>query len=218
MDVHEHPFRGEPTDSRERIFHATFRVLQEHGYAGLSISRIADAADLSKSSCYHFFDDKDDLLVSFMDYVLASFGGTIGQRFADDPLTDLRLHLLVAILGPDADRVHEALDDDLAPDPDLDAPPSREPIVELRAQAVHDDAFRARFVQVDAVLRENLAGMIQTGIDAGDFNDVDVDQVADFLVTTVMGSIFRRTTTSDDGIAGTLAELDDYLQRRLVAD
>jgi AcrR family transcriptional regulator len=192
-------------------------VLQEHGYAGLSISRIADAADLSKSSCYHFFDDKDDLLVSFMDYVLASFGESIGQRFADDPLTDLRLHLLVGILGPGEHGVDAPDDDAVIPAPDMQVPPSREPIVELRTQALHDDAYRERFLQVDAVLRENLGEMIDRGVAAGDFHDVDVDRVADFLVTLVMGGIFRRTTTSDDAIADTLAELDDYLERRLVA-
>jgi AcrR family transcriptional regulator len=47
---------------REAIFEATTAVLAEHGLKGMTMDRVALAADLAKGSLYHYFPGKQALL------------------------------------------------------------------------------------------------------------------------------------------------------------
>jgi len=78
------PFVGEPVDSREAIMRATYLALREYGYAGLSIQRIADESDLSKSTFYHHYDGKGDLLTAFVDFTLEEFIRIFSLESGDD--------------------------------------------------------------------------------------------------------------------------------------
>jgi AcrR family transcriptional regulator len=71
------PFVGDPADTKEVIMRATYRALKRYGYAELSIGRIADEADLSKSAFYNHYDGKDDLLLSFLDFMLERIAETL---------------------------------------------------------------------------------------------------------------------------------------------
>jgi len=47
---------------KEAIYEAAVSVLAEHGVEGMTMDRVAAAADLAKGSLYSYFDDKQDLL------------------------------------------------------------------------------------------------------------------------------------------------------------
>ena len=47
---------------KESIFEAATSVLSEHGVDGTTMNRVAEAADLAKSSLYDYFPSKDELL------------------------------------------------------------------------------------------------------------------------------------------------------------
>ncbi|WP_435319862.1 TetR/AcrR family transcriptional regulator [Haloarchaeobius sp. TZWSO28] len=217
------PFAAEPTDTREKIMHATFRALREYGYAGLSIQRIADEAGLSKSSCYHFYDGKDDLLLSFMEFMFGQFGTGFDIRFSDDPVEDLRLHVQLMVAGPMdediASEILEAVPGEVPPDAPIreNNALERGPLVEVRAQGVNEPAFRERFTEMDGMFRDTFAGIIERGIDEGVFREVDAIQVADMLVTIGMGTIFRGATATFDRDAA-IAEAESYIQHRLLPD
>lgn len=202
------PFVGEPADSREAIMRATHRALSEHGYAGLSIQRIADEAALSKSTFYHHYDDKDDLLTSFVDFTLEEFVRVFSLEAGEDPRENLRTFVDLLICdSPDVDR-------DL-PD-DLDSILGT--YVELRAQAVRDGAVRRKFTETDEAFVDQLAGIVRSGIEAGVFADVDPDATASFVVTVIGGSIFRRTTRDGYDPTPVRDELDAYVESRLSSD
>jgi len=63
--------------AEEEIMEATYRALLRHGYADLSISRIADELDKSKAAIYYHYDTKDDLLVAFLEFAVDRFEETI---------------------------------------------------------------------------------------------------------------------------------------------
>ncbi|WP_267641260.1 TetR/AcrR family transcriptional regulator [Haloarchaeobius amylolyticus] len=217
------PFTAEPTDTREKIMHATFRALREYGYAGLSIQRIADEAGLSKSSFYHFYDGKDDLLLSFMEFMYGQFGSGFDIRFSDDPVEDLRRHAQLMVAGPMDEDVAGDIIDTVPGEVPPDAPireknaMERGPLVEVRAQGVNEPAFRERFTDIDAAFRGTFADIIERGIIEGVFREVDATQVADMLVTIGMGTIFRGATSTFDREAA-MAEVDAYVEERLLAD
>lgn len=205
----DEPFDSEPTDTRERMMLGTLRVLERHGYAGLSIKRIADEADLSKSSVYHFFDDKDDLLLSFLDYMLEYFQLPLKGDFGSDPLEELWLHLDFALYGATGDFP-------MPPDGfDLD---SGTPYVELRSQAAHDEDYRARFTNIDTTLRDRLITIIETGTKQGIFREVDATQTAELVLTVMMGALFRRATADAIDIDAIKDELETVLEATLLAD
>ncbi|MFC6864883.1 TetR/AcrR family transcriptional regulator [Halomicroarcula sp. GCM10025817] len=200
------PFAGEPADSHEAIMRATFCALQEHGYAGLSIQRIADQADLSKSTFYHHFEDKEDLLLSFVEFMLAEFDRVFQLESTGDPAEDLRTYL--ALITGD----HPAI----AGRPEEDEVLST--YLELRAQAIRNPEFRAKFTEMDEGFAAQLSDLLADGIEAGVFADVDPDQTARFLLTMAEGSIFKNATRTDDPLPSLQESIDRYVEREILAD
>ncbi|WP_225335447.1 TetR/AcrR family transcriptional regulator [Halomicrobium urmianum] len=203
----EIPFLGEPSDSREEIMHATFAALTKHGYAGLSIQRIADEADLSKSTFYHHFDDKDDLLRSFVEYVLEEFGRELSTRTSDDPEEALWTYVDLLLASDEVDVLQTELSDEML-----------ECYVELRAQAVRDDSLRELFTRQDDTFGEQLADIIRDGIDRGVFRDVDPEAVATFVQTVDGGNVLHRVTSDDYDTDQIRAQLEAYIRGHLLAD
>ena len=211
MEPTKHPLVGDPADTREAIMQATFLALRRYGYAGLSISRIADEAGLSKGAFYNHYDDKDDLLLSFLDYMLEHYEAAFVLVTTDDPEADLRRYLETAVSG-------------IAPpgiEPE-DLPGGERsmfgPFVELRAQAVNDDAYRERFGDLDDLFAGQLANVVERGIDAGQFRTVDPEQTAQGLLTLLMGAIFRRGTAKTYDPVAVQAEINAILDSHLLAD
>lgn len=54
----------EPLSSRDRILAAAIDVIEREGEAALRVDRIAQAAEITKPSIYHFFHDRDGLIVA----------------------------------------------------------------------------------------------------------------------------------------------------------
>jgi AcrR family transcriptional regulator len=58
---------------KESIFEATTSVLCEHGVDGTTMNRVAETAELAKSSLYDYFPSKDELLEFVSDRLQAPF-------------------------------------------------------------------------------------------------------------------------------------------------
>jgi hypothetical protein len=95
---------------------------------------------------------------------------------------------------------------------------SGRPYVELRSQGTYDEAYRDRFTEMDDSMCDRLASVIERGIDQGVFRDVDADQTAEFLVTVMLGGLFRRATADGVGVDAIRAELETIVQDRLLAE
>ncbi|KPN32003.1 hypothetical protein SY89_02760 [Halolamina pelagica] len=92
-------------------------------------------------------------------------------------------------------------------------------MVELRAQAAHDERYREQFAEHDRAFQDHLVDVIEEGIETGTFRDVDADRVAEFVGTTVAGAMTRRVTGGDDQAATTArAALDTYVDHILLVD
>jgi AcrR family transcriptional regulator len=200
------PLVGEPEDSHEAIMQATHRAIREYGYAGLSIQRIADEADLSKSTFYHHFDSKDDLLASFIEYILAAFVRVFTLESCADP--EQNLHTFIELLACPMEQIEFASTDEI--DDILNT------YVEVRAQAVRSDDVRAQFTAADEAFTNHLAEIIESGIEDGVFQDVEPYQTARFISTVLGGNTFARSTRNGHEIDAVLAELNAYIETRLL--
>ncbi|MBX0295000.1 TetR/AcrR family transcriptional regulator [Haloarcula nitratireducens] len=202
----EMPFTGEPVDSHEAIMRATFYALQEHGYAGLSIQRIADEADLSKSTFYHHFDGKDDLLLSFLEFILEEFDRVFQLERTGDPEADLKTFFGI-VLG-----AYDFCEEIPAEEEFLEA------YVELRAQAVRNPEYRAKFTETDRRFADRIAALVEEGVEKGVFADVDPDRTAQFLMSALDGITLRNATRNDDAMPAMRDAIDDYIRNRLLAE
>jgi AcrR family transcriptional regulator len=194
----------EPANTREAIMHATYNALLKHGYSGLSISRIADESNLSKSTLYHHFDDKDDLLLSFTDFTIAEFGRGFEHESAGTPVEDLYayLNVLLGIYPIERDRPADV---------------ERMSIwIELRSQAIHDPTFAEKFTETTDKYIEQFTEIIAEGIEQGVFYDVDPEKTATFLLVTVDGAILNMTTRNDDLRQMVWEKMDEYIKTNLI--
>lgn len=71
---------------RAELTEAFARVLASHGYAGATITRVAEEAGVAPGLVHHHFKSKDDLLASLLDMLLADFRQRADRRKDIDPL------------------------------------------------------------------------------------------------------------------------------------
>ncbi|WP_280585925.1 TetR/AcrR family transcriptional regulator [Halorubrum sp. Boch-26] len=216
------PF-AEPTDTRQAILGAAFRALCEHGYADLTISRIGEEFDKSPSLVYHHYDGKDELLVDLLGFLLDGFEASVSAgEFDLTPRERLDVYL-AATTEPGS------VDDEYAPDAEF-----LTVIIELRAQAASDDAYRDHFDRSDRVFEAFLERTVReaaAALDAGSPADANLGdatdaphepsrissaEVASTLQTLAMGGMLRWATTADrDWADGTRRGTRKYVETML---
>ena len=193
-----------PASTREEILAAAYRAMCEHGYAELTMQKIGAEFDKSVSLVYHHYDDKDDLVLSCLEYMLGEFKDDVTSGPVEDPTAQLEEFVGWAL------------------DPELD--PERRRFVtfltELRAQACHDEAYRRHFTKSDDIFEAHLADVLRAGIDQGEFQECDPRQVAAAVTTLLSGAMHRRSTHDDESawLSAVESELDGYLQQRVYRD
>ena len=181
-------------DTRERIMEATYDALVETGFADLTMSDIAEASETSTSLLHYHFNTKEDLIVSFLEYLVERIEHDIAVSAPSDPVGKIHFILQWYVLDTDeADReaLHLAL-------------------LELRLQASRNHRYRRRIKQADRVIREGLAAAIHDGIESGIFDEVEAEATAALLLCAADGAQTRLLITGEsvytDVVEGSLSE------------
>ncbi len=180
---------------------ATYLALCEHGYADLTIQRIGEVFPKSKSLIYHHYDSKDELLLDLLEFVLERYEATLPAAEADGADERLRAvfdHVFAPSLSADRERFIAAM-------------------VDLRAQATHDDRYRDHFTRHDRFFRDRIADIVAEGVAEGVFEPVNADAVATSLLSTITGTMTRQVTTDGVDIAGLREQIDAYVDDALRA-
>lgn len=183
--------------TREQILAAAFDALHEHGYPELTIDAIGDEFDKSQSLIYHHYDSKDELLIDLLQQMIDYFEGPMPEIRPSDPRDRIETFIETGIGLRQMDRTAIGT------------------LIELRAQAVHDDRYREHFVRSDEVIQEAIADDIRDGIESGVFQEVDAERMATWLYTVSIGTAFRSVTSDNTWIGMNEEEVRDYLERRL---
>jgi len=182
---------------------ATYRALLEHGYAGLSISRIAEELDKSKASIYYHYDSKDALLVAFLEYAADQFESSVATETGDDPRADLE-HVVEKLLPRQLDEEQRQV---------------QSVVLGLRGQAVTSEPFREQITAMDDRLASTVREIVDRGIEDGTFRDVDSWRVAEHVLATVNGAMYARATTDrENAVVAARDSLSAYLDVTLVGE
>lgn len=160
---------------------ATYHALLEHGFADLTMQNIADEAEKSKSLLHYHYDTKQDLLIEFLDY-LVERRQERAREYEDDPPSQ---HLREFVAGGLVDNDEEDWAFVTA-------------VLELEAQAPHDETYREQLARNEATLRDHIADIVREGIESGDFRDVDPESTARLILTAIDGARTQRVVLDDD--------------------
>lgn len=189
-------------DTRTAIMEATYRALCEYGYAQLTIDKINAEFEKSKSLLYYHYDDKDEIVLNLLEYILDQFAIEDTVDPNDDP--DIQLQTFIETFLP------WTLDGE---DHEFQIA-----VFELRSQALSNEAYREQFTRADDLLRGSIADLIEAGIEDGTFRGVDADRAAEHVYSTINGAMLRRHTAEDESaIRTTRKGLDEYIQSYLTA-
>lgn len=192
-------------DPDEEIMGATYRALCRHGFAALTMQDIADESARSKAALHYHYDTKHDLLVAFLEYLYQRFEARLREVDDDEPVAWL-YGLVDALLDP-PERA--------------DAREFRTAMLELRAQAPYDRAYRDRLANFDALARELVREAVAAGVESGAFRaDVDPAETATFVVTVASGAITRRVTLDcpDPPVEAARRAIHAHVASHLLAD
>jgi AcrR family transcriptional regulator len=184
------------SETKSEIIDATNSVLCEHGYAGLTVQKIADEASMTTAAIHYHFDTKAELLDAFLDDLTERFE----SELTFEP-TDPR------------ERLAAFLDRAFTPsNPDADGFPVA--MMELKAQAPFQELFRERFRELDGVVREVVGEIVADGIDEGHFAEADPEEVARLVATTINGAHARHVALGEP-LDETRRVLENALERQL---
>ena len=183
--------------TREEILEAAFEALQQHGYSDLTIDAIGDEFDKSQSLIYHHYDSKDELLVDLLRLITEYFEEPMPEIRESDPRDRIETFVETAVGLEQMDRTAIGM------------------LIELRAQAVHNEDYREHFVRSDEVIQKRIAEDIRAGIESGVFQEVDPEGMAVWLHTVSTGAAFRSVTADDSWVETNEKEVQNYLEKKL---
>jgi AcrR family transcriptional regulator len=184
-------------DEHEEIMTAVDRALREHGYAELTMQDIADESSKSKSLLHYHYDTKEDLLVAFLDQLLADYERTMACRADRSPPERIVEFLARFVFTPEDDEreaIHLAL-------------------LEMRSQGPFNERIREQLVRSDQLLRDTAAEIIREGLEAGDFEPVDPERTAALLVATLDGARTRQITLGEANTTYTRTVVEEVLRQ-----
>src|SRR5712691_5324970 len=75
---------GRPSDARKRLIEAANKVIYAHSYEAVTVDELCAAAGVTKSSFYHFFSSKQELVLVALESQWQWFEETVLRpTFAD---------------------------------------------------------------------------------------------------------------------------------------
>ena len=167
-------------------------ALEKHGYSELSMQKIADEFDKSKSLLYHHYDGKEEILLDFLDHQLQVFR----EKAEEDSEEDVKEAF--------EEKAFMAFEEETG----------MKWFIEIRTEGLRDERFRKRFQDFSRVYREKLQSLMKKGKEKGVFHEVDVEKVSRFIDALNKEAIFRAANCEDTG--DLRDELHFYLEKRVM--
>ncbi len=149
---------------RERLLEKAAELFCTNGYARTSINDIADSLDLKRSSVYHYFANKEEMLSALFDEEVTRRCNGILELFDTPNLTP-------------TERLVRAVNDGIM----LRLEAGSRFLVFDRLEAEVPEDLRTRYNRSRRQILDLYSRLIADGVKAGEFRDVDV-QMAAFAV------------------------------------
>lgn len=172
------------TETEAAIMEATFRAIREHGYADLTLRKIADEFEKSRGLIYQHYPNREELFAALVQYLTDQYETHMALEEAVDPAVRLERYLDTALFGPD--------------DPEFDHWAFHTALLEFRIQGRHNETLRSLLDRgYDRVL-DIVRAILEDGIERDAFREVDPDRTARLLVGIVDAARLLRVSGADE--------------------
>ncbi len=179
------------SDSKQEIMDATYEALCRHGYADLSIQKIADEFDKGKSLIYYHYENKQDLMLTFLDFVYEDIEASYASTEEEDPEERME-DFLDYTLGLKDESQWEFL----------------KAYLELRAHAAHKEAFAEKFREIDEMALENTAEILEG------MGSSQPEEHSELLLSMIEGAASKKVSVGDrEGLHNFKTKLEDEVER-----
>lgn len=193
------------TESEVEIMEATFEALCRHGYADLTLRKIAAEFDKSRSLIYYHYRTKEELFAALVLYLIDRYEERMALGEIDDPVIRLNRYVETALFGPD--------------DPDFDHWAFHTALLEFRVQANHNESIRPAIEESYARVLDIVAAIVEDGIESGDFREVDPVAAAKLIVGITDAARTLKIVGVDETAPETFHEaIGEFVLPRLYAD
>ncbi len=163
---------------------ATHQALCTHGYADLTMRKIAAESSKSHSLLAYHYNTKDELIAAYLDFLTDLLHADLEETDGADPLERLEGFLDYFTVGTEVypERLQVAF-------------------LELQMVALRNEELREKMAEHDTENFGLLAGIIDDGIEQEVFRaDIDSEAYAKFILLSVMGASEHETTTGIEGL------------------
>ncbi|RLM51151.1 TetR/AcrR family transcriptional regulator [Halorubrum sp. Atlit-28R] len=173
-----------PADTHEELMEAGYEALVEHGYAGLSMRKIAEHSEKSHSLLQHYYGTKDGVVLAVLEYLIDGYLADVQTASVESPVEQLRSDLERSLFGPSDEASERFWAFQTA-------------LFELRLEARENDAIREQFARGEARVADRFAESVRDGVAAGAFREVDPERVALVLRDIVDTARLRRVVMDE---------------------
>lgn len=159
-------------------------VFIKNGFAGTNFDKLNKATGMSKGAIYGNFKNKQDLALKTFNYIVRKALWPVADFMNVQPTAELKLKAMTEFYRVKYPRYMEKM--------------GGCPLLSVGIDAKNlNEALFVRVKEVVEKLKNNLAVVIQAGIDKGEFKDIDADVYAGRIYATIQGSIFLTTTLGE---------------------
>jgi len=158
------------------LMQAAQRVFSRKGFHAANISDVAAEAGVSQGTVYHYFDSKEELLLAaFTRWETEHLRDEIGQALQAEPTAARKLAFIAQAAS---ERMASSLQ-------------LLQGSVEFWSHIPRHAGIRKGFRRMFKHMADDVASVIQQGIDAGEFRDVDATLTARLLIATYDGLVLQ---------------------------
>ena len=178
------------SDSRQEIMEATYKALSKHGHKDLTIEKIGKESEKGKSLIYYHFDNKEDLMLSFLDHLNTQIEKDLQKIEELEPENKLD-KLLDMLLGVEDKEMLEF----------------QKALSELKVQAQHNQKYAKKFRKLYKMLTDLTSEILtETDVENPKIN-------AEIIISAVEGAISSKTILEDER---NLSEIKKGIKQALV--
>lgn len=180
------------------LFHAS-RLFGRHGYHGTTTREIADAVGIRQPSLFYHFSAKHVILAQLVDADLAQTFGRLRETRALDATWAERFHYFLTISS------HDYL------------------TMPYDARGYYGDAIftEPEFAQQRreiARLHDEMRALVESGIRAGEFRDMDAEFVQRAITGLQFEGMRERETNASAPVAHRPLQVSDFILRAVLVD
>lgn len=149
-------------ETRERLLQAALTCFANKGYHQTTTDEIVAESGLGKGTLYRYFQNKQDLFISLIDWFMLEFDEEMSHAWTDDMSAADKIRAMMMVFVEDSEQLI----------------PFFKITVDFWAQTSESDRLQRSFSTWLQRYQQQFSAVVEAGIASGEFRPVNSDQAA----------------------------------------